>query len=165
MGIIRLLVNYQIKKQIKHGLQLGKDCRLLGRPDFGSEPYLVKIGNRCTITSGVRFITHDGGTWVFRDKEEYSHIKKYGKIEIGDNCFIGLNSIIMPNVTIGDNCVIGAGSIVTKNIPSNSVAVGNPAKVIMTLNDYIAKCEKSSTPYPNGITSKRDYLTKLFWGE
>ena len=55
---------------------------------------------------------------------------RYGKIIIGNNCFIGARSTILPGVTIGDNTIIGAGSVVTKDIPSNVVAVGNPCKII-----------------------------------
>ena len=49
---------------------------------------------------------------------------------IGRNCFVGARSIVLPGVRIGDHCVIGAGAVVTSDIPSNSIAVGNPAKVI-----------------------------------
>lgn len=160
------MLKYLLNKSIKKGLKLGSDCRILGVPNFGSEPYLIKIGDRCTITSGVKFVNHDGGTWVFRREPQYNHIKKYGRIEIGSNCFIGINSIIMPNVKIGNNCVVGAGSIVTKDIPDNCVAVGSPAKVIMSLEEYIQKSEKNRTIFPEVLeTSKREYLTNLFWGE
>ncbi|WLD93010.1 acyltransferase [Alkalihalobacillus sp. AL-G] len=165
MVLIKWIQNYKIKKALKNGLNIGDKCRILGNPSFGSEPYLIKIGDRSTITSGVKFITHDGGTWVFRHRKELNHIKKYGKIELGNNCFVGINSIIMPNVKIGDNCVVGAGSVVTKDIPSNSVAVGNPARVIMSVEEYIRKSEQKATPYPKNVSSKREYLTKYFWGE
>ncbi|MBX9887218.1 MAG: sugar O-acetyltransferase [Flavobacteriaceae bacterium] len=56
-------------------------------------------------------------------------------ITIGDDCWIGGNSVICPGITIGNGCVIGAGSVVTKDIPENSLAVGNPAKVIRKLNE------------------------------
>ena len=55
-------------------------------------------------------------------------------ISIGDDCWIGGNAVILPGITIGNGCVIGAGSVVTKDIPDNSLAVGNPAKVIKQLN-------------------------------
>ncbi|MCW2119486.1 sugar O-acetyltransferase [Flavobacterium sp. 7A] len=55
-------------------------------------------------------------------------------ITIGDDCWIGGNSVICPGITIGKGCVIGAGSVVTKDIPENTLAVGNPAKVIRKLN-------------------------------
>lgn len=56
-------------------------------------------------------------------------------VHIGKNCWIGAGAIIVPGITIGDNVVIGAGSIVTKDIPDNSVAVGNPCKVIRQVNE------------------------------
>lgn len=118
------------------GVAIGADCRLLGlrMGTFGSEPYLVKLGDHVTITSGVQFITHDGGVWVFRQK--YPEIDVVAPIIVGNNVFIGFNTILMPGVTIGDNCVIGAGSVVTRNIPANHVAVGIPARLIKSTNDY-----------------------------
>jgi acetyltransferase-like isoleucine patch superfamily enzyme len=60
-------------------------------------------------------------------------------ISVGNNVFIGLNSIVMPGVTIGNNCVIGAGSVVTRDIPDNSIAAGMPAKIITTYSAYKEK--------------------------
>ena len=62
-----------------------------------------------------------------------------GVCDIGNNVHIGNNTIILPNVRIGDNCIIGAGAVVTKSIPDNSVAAGNPAKVIRTVKDFNEK--------------------------
>jgi acetyltransferase-like isoleucine patch superfamily enzyme len=107
--------------------------------NFGSEPYLVFIGNHCEITAGVHFITHDGGTWIFRENKKFLG-SKFGPIIIRDNCFIGLNSILLPNITIGPNSVVGAGSVVTKDIPENCVYAGNPAKFICKTDDYLKKC-------------------------
>jgi acetyltransferase-like isoleucine patch superfamily enzyme len=118
------------------GVIIGDDCRLLNITPgtFGSEPYLVKLGNHVTITSGVVFSTHDGGVWVFR--REYPNIDVFAPIIIGDNVFIGINTILLPGVKIGNNVVIGAGSIVTKDIPDNSVAVGAPARVLKSIEEY-----------------------------
>lgn len=118
----------------KQGVKIGKELRLTGVPDFGSEPYLITIGDNVTVTQNVVFHTHDGGVGLFR--KEYPGINVFGKIILGNNVFIGSNVIIMPGVTVGNNVVIGAGSIVTKDIPSDSVAVGSPAKVLKSLEEY-----------------------------
>lgn len=124
----------------------GKEkCRILTEPlaAFGSEPYLVKIGHHVEITSGVTFITHDGGMWTLRDRESFEQADYFGPISIGNNVFIGNNVIILPGVTVGDNVVIGAGAVVTKNIPSNSVCAGVPARVIKTIDEYADKLIKN----------------------
>ena len=118
------------------GVTIGRDCRLLGTTlgTFGSEPYLITIGDHVTITIGVRFSTHDGGVWVFR--EQYPDIDVVAPITIGNNVFVGMNALILPGVTIGDDCVIGAGSVVNRDIPSGSVAAGVPARVIRPVAEY-----------------------------
>ena len=85
-------------------------------------------------------MTHDAATRVVRNLPgQNPETVIYGKITIGKNCFIGCRSVILPGVTIGDNVIIGAGSIVNRDIPSNSVAAGNPCKVICSLEEYIEK--------------------------
>lgn len=123
----------------KKGISVGKNNRIFIR-DLGTEPYLIKIGNHCSITAGVIFLTHDGGCWVFRD--EIPELNIFGKIEVKDNCFIGIKSIILPNVTIGPNSVVGAGSVVTKDVPPNTVVAGVPAKIISPISEYKEKCMK-----------------------
>jgi|APSaa5957512576_1039674.scaffolds.fasta_scaffold78427_1 acetyltransferase-like isoleucine patch superfamily enzyme len=137
-----------------YGVKIGEECVFTGkRISFGSEPYLIEIGNKVRITADVKFETHDGGVGIFRD--EYPGINVFGKIKIGDNSFIGHGSIIMSGVSIGKNVVIGAGSIVTKNIPSNSLAVGIPAKVIKSIEEYKESCLKKAFFIKNSDTVKR----------
>lgn len=140
------------------GVRMGRDCRLLGvtTSTFGSEPYLVTLGDHVTVTGGVRFITHDGGVWVFR--QEYPAIDVIAPITIGDNVFIGLNTIAMPGVTIGDNCVVGAGSVVTRDIPAGSVAVGVPARVVRTIEEYKAKTLENALMIRNLPPSQKRQL-------
>lgn len=121
------------------GVQIGNGCSISKDVQFGTEPYLIKIGNDVRLTSNVKFVTHDGGMWVLRRKYDMPDADKFGTIEIGNNVNVGWNTIIMPNVRIGDNCVIGAGAIVTKSIPDNSVAAGTPARVIETIDEYYKK--------------------------
>ena len=79
-----------------------------------------------TISNDVQLITHDN--YVIKIIDNATDV--FGEIVIGNNCFIGARSIILPGVTIGNNCIIGAGSVVTKDIPPYSVVVGIPAKKI-----------------------------------
>lgn len=133
------------------GLEIGEGCEVLNGYDFGSEPYLVKIGNNVRIASGVKITTHDGGVWVLRRlrPDKYAKADSLGRVEIGNNCHIGMNAMIMPGVVIGSNCIIGAGAVVTKSVPDNSVAVGVPARVIESIWDYEAKNADSFLPTKN----------------
>ena len=114
------------------GVTVGKDCRLIST-NFGSEPYLVTLGDHVSATA-TQFITHDGAVWVFRAKEP--DIDVIAPITVGNNVFIGAGAIILPGVAIGDNVIVGAGAVVTKGIPSDSVAAGVPARVIGTIDEY-----------------------------
>jgi glycosyltransferase involved in cell wall biosynthesis len=122
----------------KIGVQIGNRCSI-GSRSFGSEPYLIKIGDHVQITDNVHFFTHGGG-WILRD--EYPNIDIFGKIEIKNNVYIGSGSYILMGVTIGNNVVVGARTVVTKSIPDNVVVAGNPAKIIGSINDFKHKMLK-----------------------
>ena len=122
----------------RQGVTIGERCEIRGAK-FSSEPYLITIGDHVRINSGVEFVTHDGGAWVLRDFSQIDNrenITLFGPMTIGDNVHIGSNAILMPNVRIGKNCIIGCGAIVTHDIPDNSIAVGVPARVIETIEEY-----------------------------
>ena len=123
------------KEALKAGMVEGKRVSVMGRVNFGSEPYLIKLGDDVRISFDVTFVNHDGGTWAFRDRKEYKDVIKYGRIEVGNRTFIGCKSIIMPGVHIGERCVIGAGSVVTRDIPANSFAAGVPCRVIRGITE------------------------------
>lgn len=159
--------NSKIKYARKLGVRIGDRCTLLGRVEWGSEPYLIEIGDDVRITSGVCFVTHDGGVHVLRrnwdGNKAIPNIDVFGRIKVGNNVFIGIRSIIMPGVTIGNNVVIGAGSIVTKNIPSNTVACGVPAKPVRTLEEYAEKAEKIGVSTKGmDANHKRGFLFEYF---
>lgn len=150
-----------IKHARRIGVQLGEGCRLIN-VSFGSEPWLIKLGNHVSV-SDTRFVTHDGGVWVFREK--HPAIDYVAPIVVGNNAFIGSGTIVLPGVTIGDNVVIGAGSVVTRNIPSNCVVAGIPARAIRSLEEYemriLPQCDLSKGS--NRKALRRLHMEKFSW--
>lgn len=128
---------------IKRGLTVGKEFKRLNHViiDY-SHPNLITIGDKVTLAPRVHILAHDASTKHNIGKT------RIGLVNIGNNVFIGAESIILPGVTIGDDVVIGAGSVVTKDISSNSVAVGNPARVVCTLDEYNAKKQNEMDSVP-----------------
>lgn len=126
------------------GVRVGENVRFYGvsRAMFGSEPWMISIGNDCYITAGVQFINHDGGTLILR--KEVPTLEWTAPIEIGNDVYIGVRCIILPNIKIGNRCIIGAGSIVSKNVPDNCVYAGVPAKFICSTDEYLEKMKEKS---------------------
>ena len=133
----------KVKYAKKIGVNMPQgEVYLYGNITWGTEPWLITLGKNVHITDGVKFETHDGGTLLFRSIIPDLEITK--PIVVGNDVYIGNNAIILPGVTIGNKVIIGAGAIVSKNIPDNSVAVGVPAKVIKSADEYLSKIEKES---------------------
>lgn len=142
------------------GVNLGKNV-LLSTKHFSSEPYLITIGDNCRIAKDVRFFTH-GGAWCLRIIYNDPELDYFGKISIGNNTHIGELSLIMPGVTIGNNCIIGAGSVVTKCIPDNTVAAGNPIRVVGKTEDTYHNFKKYDLKIKHlSDTKKKKYLLSL----
>lgn len=101
---------------------------------------MIEIGDNCYITRDCIILDHtqdkQGGPLKLWGTIEY------GKVKIGNNVFIGVKSVIMPGVTIGDNVIIGAMSLVTRDIPSNSVAFGQPVRVVKKVEEVIPNFKK-----------------------
>lgn len=137
----RVLIKLHLKKPVDYnsveylrsrGVEIGENVHLFNTSiDFG-HGFLVSIGNNVTLT-GVTVLAHDASTQIPLG------VSKVGRVKIGSNVFVGAGSIVLPGVSIGDNCVIGAGSIVSKSIPPNSVAVGNPIRVVGSYSDFVEK--------------------------
>ncbi len=141
----RLKIKSSAKIASEMGVHIGSGCRFLDDPTkmFGNSPYLIRIGNHVELTHGVKLVTHDGGAWCLREKPEYKDLDFFGPITIGNNCYIGINSIVLPNVKIGNNVIIGACSVVTKDIPDNTVCAGVPARVVKTMDEYEQKAAQT----------------------
>ena len=108
-----------------------------------TNPPLLTLGDNVRITHGVVVLTHDY-SWSVLAGAYGECLGGVAPVTIGNNVFIGTNAIILKGVTIGDNAIVGAGSVVTRDIPSNEVWGGNPAKKIMTLDEYYERKKKSS---------------------
>lgn len=158
--IYRVIKWWRLRRHIRNGLQIANDCRLVGMPDFGTEPYLISIGEHVTISTRVTFINHDGGTWVFRDRPRFREVIKYGRIVIHDNCFIGLGVTIMPGVSIGPNSVVAAQSVVTSDVPPNTVVGGIPVRILMTVDEYADKA-LAQTPDYDRVAYRSNKATEL----
>lgn len=138
------------------------ELHLYGDINWGTEPWIITLGKNVHVTEGVKFITHDGGTLLYRHLVPDLEITK--PITIGDNVYIGNNVIILLGVKIGNNVVIGAGAIVSKPIPDNSVAVGVPARVIKTADEYFEKIQKESLHLGHLKGQEKDKALMEYYG-
>lgn len=143
MNILRKRYDSLLQKRDYHkyvkklGVKMGKDVRFNGRPIWGSEPYLIELGNHVIIASEVTFLTHEGGHWVLKGLDKkYNDTFGYGRIIVKDNVYIGYRSTILRGVTIGENTIIGACSLVTRSCEPNSVYAGVPARRICSLEEW-----------------------------
>ena len=131
-----------VKYAKKIGVNFGNNLHIYGNVNWSTEPWIITIGENVFITDGCKFITHDGGTLLFRKQVPDLEITK--PIIIGNNVYFGNNVIVLPGVTIGNNVIIGAGSVVTKSIPDNVVVAGVPAKIIKSIDEYFKKVNSES---------------------
>lgn len=132
--VYRLRGEYTTEKLISMGMIVGKDFkRLNGVILDPSHCWLIEIGDNVTLAPRVHILCHDASTKTFLN------FTKIGRVSIGNNVFIGAESVVLPGITIGNNVVIGANSTVTSNIPDNSIAIGSPARVVSTLDAYLDK--------------------------
>lgn len=158
---------YPYNEAKRLGVKFGDNCRFIGTPRWGSEPWLIEIGNHVELSFDVTFITHDGATWVFRDQDRYKNVIRYGKIIIEDNCFIGAMTTILPGVTIGRNSIIGACSLVNSDIKPDSVYAGVPAKRICSTAEYAEKCLDQTPNYDRSAyqRNKKKVLMEILNGK
>ena len=132
--LYRLRGEYTTEKLISMGMKVGKNFgRLNGVILDPSHCWLIEIGNNVTIAPRVHILCHDASTKTFLN------YTKIGRVTIGDNVFIGAESVVLPGVTVGSNVIIGANSTVTHDVPDNTVVAGSPARVICTLEEYLDK--------------------------
>lgn len=126
------------------GMKIGEGTYIVDPKDIvidTSRPELIEIGEKVSLNKGLTILSHDWASFLFVNAFG-DFIPAHDKVKLGSNIWIGRDVTILRGVTIGNNVLIGNGSIVTKDIPDNSVAVGSPAKVVMSLRDYYEKRKK-----------------------
>lgn len=130
----RIHSDYTTNELISMGLVVGKNfLRMHNTIIDPSHCWLIHIGDNVTFAPRCHVLAHDASTF------HTLGYTKIGNVNIGNNVFVGAETVILPNVNIGDKVVIGANSTVTNDIPSNSVAVGSPARVICSFDEYMEK--------------------------
>lgn len=104
----------------------------------GTNYSLIKIGEHVTISKDVLLLTHDysinRGLYLKNIEGKYIFSNE---ITVGNNCFIGARSTLLPGTKIGNNVIVGAGTVIKGNIPDNSIVCGNPAKIVCSMNEWI----------------------------
>lgn len=132
--LYRLRGEFTTEKLISMGMVVGSNFkRLHGVILDPGHCWLITIGDNVTMAPRVHILCHDAST------KQHLGYTKIGRVTIGDNVFLGAESVVLPGVTIGDNVIIGANSTVTHDIPAGTVAAGSPARVISTLEEYLNK--------------------------
>lgn len=146
MNLINRIKRYHAKRNsasfIKYlrslGMKIGEGTVITTPKQFDidlSRPFMITIGKNCRLNTHMTIMCHDAAAKVFRETKG-ELLPSNGSVTIGNNVYFGRYTTVLKGVTIGDNCIIGFGSTVMKDIPANSVAVGSPAKVICTIDEY-----------------------------
>lgn len=132
-----LVRNTRIVYLRRMGIVVGSNCMISMGAKIDVRRGRVIIGNNCTVTHGCVILSHDRSAMHI-----YPQLNGEWTTTLGNNVYIGVNSVILPGVSIGDNSVVGAGAVVTNNIPPGVVAVGNPAKIVKTIARFKTNSDK-----------------------
>jgi maltose O-acetyltransferase len=136
----------------KMGMRIGKGVNLpMSTWIDTSHCFLISIGDNCGFGESCSILAHDAMP------NEYIDATRIGKVTIHESCHFGMRSVILPGVEIGPMSIVGANSVVISNIPPHSVATGNPAKVICTLEEYLEKHKKAMAKMPIFPYKQYDY--------
>ena len=109
-------------------IRIGDDCGLTGTTIVAAEE--VVLGNRVLIGANVTLADTDFHPLTPEGRAKDINAGKHAPIHIGDDVFVGMNSLILKGVTIGEGSVVGAGSVVTRDVPERTIVAGNPARVL-----------------------------------
>lgn len=158
------------------GVKIGEDCLIRGTRSFAIDvqrAHLITIGDHVVFNHNNALICHDNVSQLFR-KRYHDYLPSNGHITIGNNVIFARNVTVLKGVTIGDNCFIGFGATVTHDIPANSIAVGTPARVLCTIDEYYEKRKtealEESFEFARGIVERyhrrpvpEDFTESFVW--
>lgn len=129
------------------GLNLKGEPRFIAKSANFDDFHRITLGDRVVISLNVYFLTHDYSfttALIAIDEKPKTDIGIFREIVVGDNVFIGMNSMLLPGTVIGNNVIVGAGSVVRGTIPDYSIIGGNPATVIGDIREYAQKTKNRS---------------------
>lgn len=150
MTLIRKIVNKIRGKQIDYsnieylrskGVKIGKNVDIINSNIEHCHSFLVTIGNNVTITNAT-ILAHDAST------KKILGYSKVGRVDIGDDVFIGFGAVILPNTRIGSRVIVGAGTVVAADVPDNVVIGGNPFRILCTFDEYVEKNRRNMEKGP-----------------
>jgi acetyltransferase-like isoleucine patch superfamily enzyme len=145
----RLYMNAYNKLLKSVGIRLNGVPRFIAKSARFDDFELISIGDRAVISSNVILLTHDYSyttSLISINEKPPTDIGILGPISIGENVFIGMNTLILPGSTIGNNVIIGAGSVIRGNIPDNSIFSGNPAVYTGDIREHAIKMKGKTYP-------------------
>lgn len=159
----------------KKGVQLGENVKFYSPWTIVIDvqrPWMIEIGNDVHITSGCKILQH-GYDWCVLQKKYGDVLGSSGKVKIGNNVFVGVNSTILRGVEIGNNVIIGANSLVNKDCLKSGVYAGNPVRFIMSIDEYYNKRKSKQLEEAKELISeyykrykkypKKEVLREYFW--
>ena len=147
-----------LDKLIQRGLVVGTGFTRMGGVIIDpSHCWHITIGDNVTLAPRVHILAHDASTKVFLNYTRVANTR------IGNNVFVGAGAIVLPGVSIGDNVIIGAGSVVSRDIPNDSVAVGNPARVVKALDEFLEENKRKMEP--DNVFAEQFTLRNAAFGE
>lgn len=132
----RKATEQQVDRLRAAGMRIGDNVGLVNMTLDTLYPFVIEIGSNCLLTHAT-VLAHDASPVVF------GPTTRVGRVRILDNVFIGAGAIVLPSVTIGPRAIVGAGAVVTKDVPPNAIVAGNPARVVGTVDDWLARKARS----------------------
>jgi maltose O-acetyltransferase len=150
----RVRVNRRLARLCENGMQLGADVWLPHStwidPDYC---FLISIGDHCGFGEECLILAHDA------QMDEFIDAARIGRVVIHSSCHFGSRTVVLPGVEIGPRTIVGANSVVSRSLPPDTVCAGTPARVVCSLEDYLAKHRARLTSHPTFPYTRKTLTT------